>query len=47
MAHVIEFYIPARFKAKVKWVSQEQGGKVIAFPPDLKKSLRYLMQVCD
>jgi hypothetical protein len=38
MAHVIEFYIPARFKSKVKWVSQEQRGKVIAFASDLKKS---------
>jgi hypothetical protein len=38
MAHVIGFYIPARFKPKVKWVPQEQRGKVIAFPSDLKKS---------
>ena len=38
MAHVIEFYIPARFEPKVKWVPQEQCGKVIAFPSDLKKS---------
>ena len=30
MAHVIEFYVPACFKAKVKWVPQEQRGKVIA-----------------
>jgi len=38
MAHVIEFYIPARFKPKVKWEPQEERGKVIAFPSDLKKS---------
>jgi hypothetical protein len=38
MAPVIEFYIPARFKPMVKWVPQEQRGKVIAFPSDLKKS---------
>jgi hypothetical protein len=38
MAQVIEFYIPARFKPKVKWVPQEQRGKLIAFPVDLKKS---------
>jgi hypothetical protein len=38
MAHVIEFYIPARFEPKVKWVPQEQCGKVIAFPSDLKES---------
>jgi hypothetical protein len=30
MAHVIEFYVPACFKPKVKWVPQEQRGKVIA-----------------
>jgi hypothetical protein len=38
MAQVIEFYIPTRFKPKVKWVPVEQRGKVIAFPTDLKKS---------
>jgi hypothetical protein len=38
MAEVIEFYIPARFKPKVKWAPQEQRGKVIAFPSVLKES---------
>jgi hypothetical protein len=38
MAQVIEFYIPARFKQKVKWIPPEQRGKIIAFPTDLKKS---------
>jgi hypothetical protein len=38
MAQLIEFYIPTRFKQKVKWVPQEQRGKIIAFPSDLKKS---------
>ena len=38
MAQVIEFYIPARFKAKVKWIPPEQRGKIIAFPIDFKKS---------
>jgi hypothetical protein len=38
MAQVIEFYIPARFKSKVKWVPVGQRGKIIAFPTDLKKS---------
>jgi hypothetical protein len=38
MAQVIEFYIPARFKPKVKWVPVEQRGKIIAFPTDLKRS---------
>ena len=38
MTHVIEFYIPARFKTKPKGVTQEQRGKGIAFPSDRKKS---------
>jgi hypothetical protein len=38
MTHVIEFYIPARFKTKPKGVTQEQPGKVIVFPSDRKKS---------
>ena len=35
---VIEFYIPARFKPKVKWIPPEQRGKILTFPVDLKKS---------
>jgi len=38
MAQVIEFYIPARFKPKVKWVPLEQRGKILLFSTDLKKS---------
>ena len=38
MAQVIEFYIPARFKPKVKWVPVEQRGKILEFPADMKKS---------
>ena len=38
MAQVIEYYIPTRFKPKVKWVPAEQRGKIIVFPTDLKKS---------
>jgi hypothetical protein len=38
MAQVIEFYIPERFKVKVKWLPAEQRGKIITFPTDLKKS---------
>ena len=38
MARVIEFYVPARFKPKVKWVPQELRGKIICFPLELKKS---------
>jgi hypothetical protein len=38
MAKVIEFYIPARFHKKVKWVPPELRGKVIEFPPEIRKS---------
>jgi hypothetical protein len=38
MAQVIEFYIPSRYKQKVKWVPPALRGKIIAFPADLKKS---------
>lgn len=38
MAKVIEFYIPDRFKAKVKWVPPERRGKVIEFPAAIRKS---------
>jgi len=32
MAKIVEFYIPQRFKKKVKWVPELQRGKVIEFP---------------
>jgi len=38
MAQVIEFYIPTRFKQKVRWVPQRQRGRIIAFRSDFKKS---------
>jgi hypothetical protein len=38
MAQVIEFYIPARFHKKVKWLPPEQRGKVIEFPAAIRKS---------
>lgn len=38
MAQVIEFYIPARFRKKVKWVPPTNRGKLIEFPADWKKS---------
>jgi len=38
MAQVIEFYIPARFHKKVKWVPPEERGKVIEFPAEVRKS---------
>lgn len=38
MAQVIEFYVPTRFRKKLKWVPTEQRGKVIEFPVEVKKS---------
>jgi hypothetical protein len=38
MAQVIEFYVPARFHKKVKWIPREQRGKMIKFPANLEKS---------
>jgi hypothetical protein len=38
MAQVIEFYIPARFQRRVKWVPPAQRGKILQFPGELKKS---------
>lgn len=36
MAQVIEFYVPANFRKKVKWVPKE--GKVLEFPAQIKKT---------
>jgi hypothetical protein len=38
MAQVIEFYVPDRFRKKVRWVPTEQRGKVLEFPVPVKKS---------
>ena len=38
MAQVIEFYIPVSFKPKANLAPQEQHGKILAFPSELKKS---------
>jgi len=38
MAKVIEFYVPARFHRKVRWLPSEQRGKVIEFPAETRKS---------
>jgi hypothetical protein len=38
MAQVIEFYIPERFRKKVRWVPPTQRGRVIEFPAEVKKS---------
>ena len=37
-AEVIEFYVPDRFRQRVKWIPQRQRGKVIKFCPPKVKS---------
>jgi hypothetical protein len=37
MARVIEFYIPARFRAKTRWVPAELCGKIIQFAMAIKR----------
>ena len=37
MAKVIEFYVPARFRKPVKWVSQYHRGQVLEFQVAHKK----------
>ena len=39
MAQLIEYYVPDKFRKKVKWVPEQDRGKLIAFPVvDEKKS---------
>ena len=38
MASVIEFYVPARFRKVVKWVPQQQRGRVLEFPVAQKRT---------
>jgi len=38
MAKVIQFYVPASFHWKVKWVAWHQRGKVIQFLREVRKS---------
>lgn len=38
MAQVIEFYVPASFHRKGKWVPKEARGKVLEFPAAVKKT---------
>ncbi len=37
MARIIEFHIPADFKPQMKWVPQEERGRLVVFPSNLKK----------
>jgi hypothetical protein len=38
MAKIIEFYVPARFHKKVKWVPPADRGKVIEFSVPVRKT---------
>jgi len=37
MARIIEFHIPADFKPQMKLVPQEERGRLVVFPSNLKK----------
>jgi hypothetical protein len=36
MARIVEFYIPANFKPKIKCVPQGEQGRLVVFPSNLK-----------
>ena len=38
MAKVIEFYVPARFRKVVKWLPQQQRGRVLEFAMAQKRT---------
>ncbi len=38
MAKVIEFYVPASFRKILKWVPQQQRGRVLEFPVAQKRT---------
>ena len=38
MANVIEFYVPVRFRKPVKWVTQQQRGRVLELPLGQKRT---------
>ncbi len=38
MAKVIEFYVPVRFRKVLKWVPQQQRGRVLEFPVAQKRT---------
>jgi hypothetical protein len=38
MAKVIEFYVPARFRKRVKWVPQQERGRVLEFAVAQKRT---------
>jgi hypothetical protein len=38
MAKVIEFYVPARFRKSVKWVPQQERGRMLEFAVAQKRT---------
>jgi len=38
MAQLIEYYVPDKYKKKVKWVPEQDRGRLISFPVSEKKS---------
>jgi hypothetical protein len=38
VAKIIEYYVPENFRKKAVWISPDQRGKVIEFPPPQQKS---------
>jgi hypothetical protein len=38
MAKVIEFYVPTRFRKRMKWVPVIDRGKILEFHPQTRKS---------
>jgi hypothetical protein len=39
MERIIEFLIPADFKPTIKWVPQEERGRLVVFPSNLREAL--------
>jgi len=38
MANLIEFYIPVRYRKPVKWVPQQQRGRILEFARAQKRT---------
>ena len=38
MARIIDFHLPDGFKPQIKWLPEQERGRLVGFPGDLKKS---------
>ena len=45
MARIIEFHIPAGFRSKIRWVSQQERGTLVVFPLIDSKELAGLKRI--